>query len=104
MNTITGKFMPARGKVAIELDKFSTQTDAGIIHNALTPAHYQSGIVASIGPPDIDKKGNEMRIDYEEGDRVLLTKTSNMWAIGEYCIANQHGDIWAIIDKDVKLG
>jgi co-chaperonin GroES (HSP10) len=103
MNTVTGKFLPARGKVAIKQDEVRTQTDAGIVYQDNTPKQYISGIVSSIGRPNINNKGKEMSIACEEGDRVLVLKEQGMWEIGEYLIANQE-DVWAVIDKECKIG
>ena len=96
------RFIPNRGKVAIQEDEFATQTESGLYYQQKRNTKYTTGIVMSIGLPCIDNKGMELPVFYAEGDRVLI-EVGSWHYVDKYMIVDQD-KVTAIVPKDAKIG
>lgn len=95
-------FKPSGDMVAILPSKKKDRTEAGIIYTERENDRFADGVVVSIGPGQVDEKGNIFPVDFKEGDRVLHDKHAGFHEMGGYILTRrQH--IIAILDDDVEI-
>ena len=96
------KFTPARGRVVIVPDVDSETTSAGIIYSRDKRGdRYKTGIVASIGHPEISPNGVPLQVEYKEGDRVMF-EALNQSTVHNFVVIKQD-QVNFILDEGVEI-
>ena len=96
------KFRPGRGKLAIKKDALDDTTSAGIIIKPKENVKWITGVVASVGDPNILPNGTEQECLVIAGDRVLLSREKGYAELGGFVIIDQEC-VMAILDKEVTV-
>jgi len=90
-----------RGKVAIKEDGGGeSTTEHGIIYNEKKNKTEGTGVLHSIGLPEITRSGASIPFEGKPGDRVLFTKKNGYSMFGGYTIVN-HSDVYGVFGEEV---
>ena len=96
------KFYPTRGKIAVKKDEAETTTSAGLIYTEKQNNKFITGVIVSIGQPEILSSGKELQLEYQEGQRVLISVDGGYDSFGDIMILPQQSVV-AILDMDIKI-